>query len=103
MSYRNPDPNPLCYPAALDAPSITALQYLARKNTVLALAQGLEVAVITREAVDEQVEKLGKLNRAQVMAITIQDWLKCDHPQARIKRLNLTQSGLKLLARVAEV
>ena len=102
MSYRNPDPNPLCYPAALDAPSITALQYLARKNTVLALAQGLEVAVIAREAVDEQVEKLGKLNRAQVMAITIQDWLKCDQ-RVRIMRLHLTQSGLKLLARVAEV
>ena len=46
MSYHNSVPNPLCYPAALDAPSITALRYLARKNTVLALAQGLEVAVI---------------------------------------------------------
>ena len=90
MSYHNTDPNPLCYPAALDPPSITALRHLARKNTVLALAQGLEVAVITREAVDEQVEKLGKLNRAQFMAITMQDWLKCDHPQARIMRLHLT-------------
>ena len=103
MSYHNPDPNPLCYPAALDAPSITALRYLARKNTVLALAQGLEVAVVVREAEEGKVEKLGTLDRAQVMAMTMQDWLKCDDPQARIMRFHLTQSGLKLLARVEEV
>jgi hypothetical protein len=53
MSFCNPDLNPLCYPAALDAPSITALRYLARKNTVLALAQWLEVAVIVHEAVEQ--------------------------------------------------
>ena len=51
MSYHDPDHNSLCYPASPDAPSITALRYLARKNTVLALAQGLELAVIVREAV----------------------------------------------------
>lgn len=103
MSYHNPAPNPLCYPAALDAPSITALRYLAPKNNVLALAQGLEVAVIVREAAEGQVEKLGTLDRAQAMAMTMQDWLKCDDPQARIMRFHLTQSGLKLLARVEEV
>jgi hypothetical protein len=103
MSYHNPDPNPLCYSAVLDAPSITALQYLAPKNNALALAQGLEVAVIVREAVEGQVEKFGALDRAQVIAMTMQDWLKCDDPQARIMRFPLTQSGLKLLARVKEV
>ena len=92
MSFHNPDPNPLCYPASLDAPSITALRYLARKNTVLALAQGLELAVIVREAVAGQVEKLGTLDRAQVMAMTMQDWLKCDDPQARIMRFHLTEA-----------
>ena len=108
MSFHNPDPNPLCYPASLDAPSITALRYLARKNTVLALAQGLELAVIVREAVQGQVEKLGTLDRAQVMAMTMtmtmpmQDWLKCDDPQARIMRFHLTDVGLKLLARLEE-
>ena len=61
MSFHNPDPNPLCYPASLDAPSITALRYLARKNTVLALAQGLELAVIVREAVQGQVENWARL------------------------------------------
>ena len=35
--------------------------------------------------------------------MTMQDWLKCDDPQARIMRFHLTQSGLKLLARVEEV
>jgi len=50
------------------------------KNTVLALAQGLELAVIVREAVQGQVEKLGTLDLAQVMAMTMQDWLKCDDP-----------------------
>ena len=102
MSFHNPDPNPLCYPASLDTPSITALRYLARKNTVLALAQGLELAVIVREAVQGQVEKLGTLDRAQVMAMTMQDWLKCDDPQARIMRFHLTDVGLKLLARLEE-
>ena len=102
MSFHNPDPNPLCYPASLDAPSITALRYLARKNTVLALAQGLELAVIVREAVAGQVEKLGTLDRAQVMAMTMQDWLKCDDPQARIMRFHLTEAGLKLLARIED-
>ena len=29
MSHQNPASNPLCYPASLDAPSITALRYLA--------------------------------------------------------------------------
>jgi hypothetical protein len=76
---------------------------LAPKNNVLALAQGLEVAVIVREAAEGQVEKLGTLDRAQAMAMTMQDWLKCDDPQARIMRFHLTQSGLKLLARVEEV
>ena len=61
MSFHNPDPNPLCYPASLDAPSITALRYLVRKNTVLALAQGLELAVIVREAVQGQVENWARL------------------------------------------
>jgi len=103
MCYHNPDPNPLCYSAVLDALSITALQYLAPKNNALALAQGLEVAVIVREAFEGQVEKLGALDRAQVIAMTMQDWLKCDDPQARIMRFDLTQSGLKLLARVKEV
>ena len=102
MSFHNPDPNPLCYPASLDTPSITALRYLARKNTVLALAQGLELAVIVREAVAGQVEKLGTLDRAQVMAMTMQDWLKCDDPQARIMRFQLTEAGLKLLARIED-
>ena len=102
MSFHNPDPNLLCYPAPLGAPSITALRYLARKNTVLALAQGLELAVIVREAVQCQVEKLGTLDRAQVMAMTMQDWLKCDDPQARIMRFHLTDVGLKLLARLEE-
>ena len=103
MSYHNPDPNPLCYSAVLDAPSITTLQYLAPKNNALALAQGLEIAVIVREVFEGQVEKLGALDRAQVIAMTMQDWLKCDDPQARIMRFHLTQSGLKLLARVKEV
>ena len=102
MSSHNPDPNPLCYPASLGAPSITALRYLARKNTVLALVQGLELAVIFREAVQEQVEKLGTLDRAQVIAMTMQDWLKYDDPQARIMRFHLTDVGLKLLARLEE-
>ena len=90
MSFHNPDHNPLCYPASLEATSITALRYLARKNTVFALAQGLELAVIVREAVAGQVEKLGTFDRAQVMAMTMQDWLKCDDPQARIMRFQLT-------------
>ena len=68
------------------------------KKNVLDLAQGLEVAVIVREAIEGQVEKLGTLDRAQVMAKTMQDWLKCEDPQARIMRFHLTQSGLKLLA-----
>jgi len=46
---------------------------------------------------------LGTLDRAQVIAMTMQDWLKCDDPQARIMRFHLTQSGLKLLARVEGV
>ena len=50
------------------------------KNTILALAQGLELAVIIREAVQGKVEKLGTLDLAQVMAMTMQDWLKCDDP-----------------------
>ena len=37
------------------------------------------------------------------MAMTMQDWLKCDDPQTRIMRFHLTQSVLKLLARVEEV
>ncbi|MCH1532153.1 MAG: hypothetical protein L7S68_05680, partial [Planktomarina temperata] len=70
------------------------LAVFGRKNTVLALAQGLELAVIVREAVQGQVEKLGTLDRAQVMAMTMQDWLKCDDPQARIMRFHLTDVGL---------
>jgi hypothetical protein len=72
-SFHSPDPNPLCYPASLDAPSITALRILARKNIVLALAQGLQLAVIVREAFYGQVEKLGILDLAQVIAMTMQD------------------------------
>ena len=68
----------------------------------MALAQGLELAVIVREAVAGQVEKLGTLDRAQVMAMTMQDWLKCDDPQARIMRFHLTEAGLKLLARIED-
>ena len=103
MSIHNPDPNPLCYAASLDAPSITALPYLARKNTVLALVQGLELALIVREAIQGQLEILGSLDRAQVMPITMQDWPECDDPQARIMCFHPKEAGLKLLARVEEV
>ncbi len=72
------------------------------KNTVLALAQGLELAVIVHEAVAGQVEKLSTLDRAQVMAMTMQDWLKCDDPQARIMGFHLTEAGPKLLARLED-
>ena len=50
----------------------------------------------------DRLSNLGTLDLAQVMAMTMQDWLKCDDPQARIMSFYFTEAGLKLLTRPEE-
>jgi hypothetical protein len=58
--------------------SSTLLRYLVRKWMFLAPAQGLEAAVIGQEGAQENVENLGVMDRAQVMAMTMPDRIKCE-------------------------
>ncbi|WP_347826964.1 hypothetical protein, partial [uncultured Planktomarina sp.] len=43
----------------------------------------------------DRLSNLGTLDLAQVMAMTMQDWLKCDDPQARVMSFYFTEAGLK--------
>ena len=63
---------------------------------------GLETAVIGQEDAQENVETLGVMDRAQVMAMTMPNWFKCDDLQARTTRFYLTNSSTKLLAKLEE-
>ena len=58
------------------------LRYFVRKWMFLALAQGLETAVIGQEDAQENVENLGVMDLVQGMAMTMPDWIKCDDQQA---------------------
>lgn len=73
------------------------LRQLDQPATVLALAKGLEMAVVVRETADHRMEKLAALSRTNVMAMTMKDWIICEDPTSKIMRYQISTCGrLKL-------
>jgi hypothetical protein len=69
-----------------------ALRRLAQPKAVLAIAAGMDRAVIVRDREDGEAHRLGVIERPVALALALNGWITCDAP-ARISRYRVTQAG----------
>lgn len=75
------------------------LRRLAHAGAVLALAEGMDRAVIVRDSDGDQVHRLGVVDRPVIYALALNGWIECDTP-GRIRRFRITQPGRSHLSGV---
>lgn len=86
-----------------DGETLNTLRRLSEPNTVLALAKGLEIAIIVRDHEDGRMEKLATIDRTEVIAMTMKDWIICDDPTAKIARYKIATMGRAKLRELLEL
>lgn len=70
-----------------------ALQELAVPRTLLAVADGMEMAVIVRDLGDGESQRVASVPREVAQALALRELIACDAPDARISRYRITASG----------
>ena len=89
------------HPHAVDAESRRALRALAEPDAVLALAEGLDRAVIVRETPGGATRRTVVLDRTVARAMALRNWIACAAPGARVARYAITPAGRAALRRHA--
>ena len=78
------------------------LRRLAESGAVLAVAEGLDKAVVVREAEDGRSVRTAVIERPVARAMALAEWIACDEPKARIARYEITPAGRAALKRMLE-
>ena len=78
------------------------LRRLAESGAVLAVAEGLEKAVVVRETSDTRSVRTAVVDRGIARAMALAEWIACDEPKARIARYEITLAGRAALKRMLE-
>lgn len=82
----------------LDDAALEALAGLCQSGAVLAVAEGMEKAVVVREGGGQQMTKLAvEQQLAGVLALL--DWISCTRP-GRLRRYHITPTGRAMFSRI---
>ena len=89
-------------PARLDPDAARILRRLAEPGAVLAVAEGMEKAVIVREGPDGKSLRTAVLEAALAQAMALKDWIACRKKAGRVAQYAITGAGRAALARLGE-
>lgn len=78
-------------PDTLRRESKRILRYLAERGAVLAVAEGMEKAVVVR-SINGEAQNTAVTDRAIARALALKDWLECTDP-GRISKYSITAEG----------
>lgn len=93
MSFMETIPNPTPNKDQLDAEAARILCKMAEPGAVLALATGLDRAVVARDASDGSTVKMAVVEQSIATAMALKEWISCEDPATRIKRYRITPKG----------
>lgn len=77
----------------LSREAMTALRHLAEPGALLAIAEGMELAVVVREDVDGQTSRCATVTRELAQAMALKDWIDSDSAAGRVARYRITAQG----------
>ncbi len=69
-----------------------ALRRIAQPKAVMAIAAGMDRAVIVRDRPTGEAHRLGIVDRPVAHVLVLNDWISCDNP-GRISRYHITPAG----------
>ncbi|MEP5155307.1 DUF6456 domain-containing protein [Planktotalea sp.] len=84
----------------LDRQTLRILNRLCETGAVLAVAEGMETAVVVRETAGGATSKTASVSAEFVSVLALNDWVECPQP-ARISRYRITASGRSKMAELA--
>lgn len=91
-------PNPPAPDTAdVDRQALRILRRLCETGAVLAVAEGMETAVVVRETLDGATSKTASVSAEFVAVLALNAWVECDTP-GRISRYRITHAGRVKLA-----
>jgi hypothetical protein len=76
----------------LDREAFRVLRRLCETGAVLAVAEGMETAVVVREGADHSTTKTASIGAKYVEAMALNTWISCDK-LGRISRYKITHAG----------
>jgi hypothetical protein len=100
MTAPNPDPDATPDSATLEREGLRILRRLGETGAVLAVAEGMEKAVVVRDggAAGAAGTRTAVVDAAIAQAMALQDWISCDSP-GKISRYRITAAGRAALGR----
>lgn len=87
--------------AQLDREALRVLRRLCETGAVLAVAEGMETAVVVRETAQGVTTKTASVTARYVEAMALNAWIECARP-ARISRYRITHAGRAKLDHLME-
>lgn len=84
----------------LDRQTLRILNRLCESGAVLAVAEGMETAVVVRETMGGATSKTASVSAEFVSVLALNEWVECPEP-ARISRYKITTIGRSKLAELA--
>lgn len=88
--------------AHMDQQTLRILRRLCESGSVLAVAEGMETAVVVRESVSGTANKTASASAEFVSVLALNAWVECLNP-GRISRYKITAAGRNKLAELSEV
>ena len=87
--------------ANMDQQTLRILRRLCEAGSVLAVAEGMETAVVVRETKDGAANKTASVSADFVSVLALNAWIECSAP-GRISRYKITAAGRSKLAELSE-
>lgn len=72
---------------------ITILRHLSQPTALLAVAEGMETAVVVTEDDGGRTQRNATVERALAQALALKDWISSDNPTGKIARYRITPKG----------
>ncbi len=83
----------------LEGDAFRILRCLSESGAVLAVAEGMEKAVVVRDDGEGSASRMAVVDAAVAQALALNEWICCDRP-ARVSRYRITAAGRAALARM---
>lgn len=87
--------------ANMDQQTLRILRRLCESGSVLAVAEGMETAVVVRENVSGAASKTASVSAEFVSVLALNAWVECSNP-GRISRYKITAAGRTKLAELSD-
>ena len=87
--------------ANMEQQTLRILRRLCESGSVLAVAEGMETAVVVRESKDGTANKTASISADFVSVLALNAWIECTSP-GRISRYKLTAAGRTKLAELSD-